>query len=137
MSLAQLCRYTKVQPYAQQNPDQNGEMMDIEDLNRLGRVRGPCPFYLSREMAATANIIFMPYNYLVDPKIRGGLQTQWQNSVLIFDEAHNIEVPSCKALTYLDVSVPPAACSDCLHRPIPADSIKSAQGCPVLCGSHI
>ena len=77
----------------QQNPDQNGELMDIEDLNRLGRVRGPCPFYLSREMAATANIVFMPYNYLVDPKIRGGLQTQWANAVLIFDEAHNIEVP--------------------------------------------
>ena len=56
------CRYTKVQPYMQQNPDQNGELMDIEDLNRLGRVRGPCPFYLSREMAATANIVFMPYN---------------------------------------------------------------------------
>ena len=86
------CRYTKVQPYMQQNPDQNGELMDIEDLNRLGRVRGPCPFYLSREMAATANIVFMPYNYLVDPKIRGGLQTQWANAVLIFDEAHNIEV---------------------------------------------
>ena len=81
-----------MQPYAQQNPDQNGEMMDIEDLNRLGRVRGPCPFYLSREMAATANIIFMPYNYLVDGKIRGGLQTKWENAVLIFDEAHNIEV---------------------------------------------
>ena len=86
------CRYTKVQPYMQQNPDQNGELMDIEDLNRLGRVRGPCPFYLSREMAATANIVFMPYNYLVDPKIRGGLATQWANAVLIFDEAHNIEV---------------------------------------------
>lgn len=89
-------RYTKVQPYAQQHPDQNGKMMDIEDLNRLGRARGPCPFYLSREMAATANIIFMPYNYLVDPKIRGGLQTKWENAVLIFDEAHNIEVSSCK-----------------------------------------
>ena len=86
------CRYTKVQPYMQQNPDQNGELMDIEDLNRLGRMRGPCPFYLSREMAATANIVFLPYNYLVDPKIRGGLQTQWENAVLIFDEAHNIEV---------------------------------------------
>ena len=92
------CRYTKVQPYVQQNPDQNGEMMDIEDLNRLGRVRGPCPFYLSREMAATANIIFMPYNYLVDGKIRGGLQTKWENAVLIFDEAHNIEVPSLPKL---------------------------------------
>lgn len=87
-----------MQPYAQQNPDQNGEMMDIEDLNRLGRVRGPCPFYLSREMAATANIIFMPYNYLVDAKIRGGLQTRWENSVLIFDEAHNIEVSFQRAL---------------------------------------
>lgn len=45
-----------------------------------------------REMASTADIVFMPYNYLIDAKTRGGLGIQWANAVLIFDEAHNVEV---------------------------------------------
>ena len=120
-------RYTKVQPYAQQNPDQNGEMMDIEDLNRLGRARGPCPFYLSREMAATANIIFMPYNYLVDPKIRGGLQTKGENAVLIFDEAHNIEVRSCDLETLQSLQCSPAPLTSGPFV-LPQPDLKSLRG---------
>lgn len=46
-----------------------------------------------REMAATANIVFSPYSYLINGKFRGGLKTlKWTNAVLIFDEAHNLEV---------------------------------------------
>ena len=42
----------------------------------------------------------MQYNYLIDPQTRMGMKhIQWRNSVLIFDEAHNVEVtspqPSC------------------------------------------
>ena len=48
-----------------------------------------------REMASTADIVFMPYNYLIDAKTRGGLGIQWANAVLIFDEAHNVEVGGC------------------------------------------
>lgn len=44
-------------------------------------------------MAATANIVFSPYSYLINGKFRGGLKTlNWTNAVLIFDEAHNLEV---------------------------------------------
>ncbi len=49
---------------------------------------------LCRSMASTADIVFMPYNYLIDYKTRAGLNIQWQNAVLIFDEAHNVEVGS-------------------------------------------
>jgi DEAD_2 len=35
------------------------------------------------------------YNYLIDPQTRMGMKhIQWRNSVLIFDEAHNVEVTS-------------------------------------------
>jgi len=74
------------------NPEVNAVVMDIEDLGNLGEKYNLCPYYLSRDMAATADIIFMPYNYLVDPKTRGGLGISWDNAVLIFDEAHNVEV---------------------------------------------
>jgi len=33
----------------------------------------------------------MPYNYLVDPKIRENYKFSFENSVIIIDEAHNIE----------------------------------------------
>ena len=36
--------------------------------------------------------MFLPYNYLIDPRTRGGLSIAWENAVLIFDEAHNVEV---------------------------------------------
>ena len=52
-----------------------------------------CPFYLTRELAKTADIVFMPYNYLIDPRVRAGLTNlNLEGSTLIFDEAHNVEV---------------------------------------------
>lgn len=73
----------------------NAEPLDIEDLVTLGRSSGPCPYLLSKEMGSTAEIVFMPYNYLINAKNRMGLgKICWENSVLIFDEAHNLEVPA-------------------------------------------
>ncbi len=80
-----------VERYMKANPDAGSTVMDIEDLSKLGSSRTLCPYYLSREMAANADIVFMPYNYLVDAKTRGGLGITWDNAVLIFDEAHNVE----------------------------------------------
>jgi regulator of telomere elongation helicase 1 len=37
-----------------------------------------------------ADVIFMPYNYLIDEKIRENFEINYKNSVVIFDEAHNI-----------------------------------------------
>ncbi len=74
----------------------NSEPLDIEDLVKLGQSSGPCPYLLSKEMAGSADIVFMPYNYLIDAKNRMGLgKIVWENSVLIFDEAHNLEVHPC------------------------------------------
>lgn len=87
------CRYNKVEPFIQKNPDTNHEPLEIEQLVKLGNIRGPCPFYLAREMARTADLVFMPYNYLIDSKNRAGLNMlRLENSILIFDEAHNVEV---------------------------------------------
>ena len=77
----------------QKNPDTNHEPLEIEQLVKLGNIRGPCPFYLAREMARSADLVFMPYNYLIDSKNRSGLSMlRLEDSILIFDEAHNVEV---------------------------------------------
>jgi len=32
-----------------------------------------CPYYTSRELKKDADIIFMPYNYLIDPKVNSAV----------------------------------------------------------------
>ena len=41
--------------------------------------------------AEEAELIFCPYNYLLDPVVRVAMAVDIENAVLIFDEAHNIE----------------------------------------------
>lgn len=74
-----------------QNPHLGDEPIDIEDLVNIGRGFGPCPYYLSRELHKVVDILFAPYNYLIDRENRDSLKVNWVNSVLIFDEAHNLE----------------------------------------------
>ena len=42
-------------------------------------------------VAGEADLVFCPYSYLVDPVIRSAMNIALEGSVLIFDEAHNIE----------------------------------------------
>ncbi len=37
----------------------------------LGKKHNFCPYYMSRELYRTADVIFMPYNYLLDHKAGG------------------------------------------------------------------
>jgi Rad3-related DNA helicase len=43
---------------------------DLEDLVQEGRRVKCCPYFASRDLIATADIVFCPYIYLIDPKIR-------------------------------------------------------------------
>jgi regulator of telomere elongation helicase 1 len=64
---------------------------DIEDLVTIGTKCKACPYYLSRDLAANADIIFMPYNYLLDAKILKSFKINLDGAVVILDEAHNVE----------------------------------------------
>lgn len=61
-----------------------------EDLERVGRENALCPYYLSKETLTGGDVLFMPYNYLIDPKIRATLSIDFHDAVVIFDEAHNL-----------------------------------------------
>jgi hypothetical protein len=43
---------------------------DLEDLVQEGRRVKCCPYFASRDLIATADVVFCPYVYLIDPKIR-------------------------------------------------------------------
>ncbi|XP_025119652.1 regulator of telomere elongation helicase 1 isoform X3 [Bubalus bubalis] len=66
-------------------------ILDIEDLVRSGTKHKLCPYYLSRNLKQQADIIFMPYNYLLDAKSRRAHGIDLKGTVVIFDEAHNVE----------------------------------------------
>jgi Rad3-related DNA helicase len=50
-----------------------------------------CPYYLSRALSKHAEIVFAPYNYLLDPGIRDGMGIDVSKAVVVLDEAHNVE----------------------------------------------
>ncbi|XP_043409344.1 regulator of telomere elongation helicase 1 isoform X4 [Prionailurus bengalensis] len=66
-------------------------VLDIEDLVKSGNKHKLCPYYLSRNLKQQADIIFMPYNYLLDAKSRRAHSIDLKGTVVIFDEAHNVE----------------------------------------------
>lgn len=63
--------------------------MDIEELHNIAKVKLLCPYYGNRDRVTGADIIFMPYNYLIDEKIRENYKVNYKGSIIIFDEAHN------------------------------------------------
>lgn len=74
------------------HPDFRGpSIMDIEDLVKVGQKLKMCPYYASKELVNSADITFMPYNYLLDPKARKANKIELNNTIVILDEAHNIE----------------------------------------------
>ncbi|KAG6543819.1 hypothetical protein Mapa_014659 [Marchantia paleacea] len=82
----------RVADYMKSHPELGVDPIDIEDLVNIGKTQGPCPYYLSRELHSSADILFLPYNYLIDKENRRSLTgISWEKTVLIFDEAHNLE----------------------------------------------
>ncbi|XP_073944470.1 regulator of telomere elongation helicase 1 [Choristoneura fumiferana] len=67
------------------------DILDIEDLVAVGKKLKACPYYLAKELKQEADIIFMPYNYLLDPKSRKANGVELTNNIVILDEAHNVE----------------------------------------------
>ncbi|ESL08360.1 helicase [Trypanosoma rangeli SC58] len=92
-------------------PDENW-IHDMEDLVSNGRKCGYCPYYLEREQAKRAHVVFLPYNYVFDSSIRKQLPFEVKGSILIVDEAHNL--PSVLA-TSSCVNLLPLELTNAIH----------------------
>ena len=91
----------RTDPFLRESPDAHSTPLDVEDLGALARSRGACPFYVARGLAPTADIVFAPYNYLVDPRARAGLRgINWRGAIVVFDEAHNLESVCADAASF-------------------------------------
>lgn len=66
----------------------------------FGKEQGWCPYYLARHMVQLANVVVYSYQYLLDPKVAGIISKEMQKeSVVVFDEAHNIDTVCIEALS--------------------------------------
>ncbi|POM75717.1 ATP-dependent RNA helicase, partial [Phytophthora palmivora] len=65
-------------------------VQDIEDLHTLGEEMSTCSYYGTRESIPLAQIVTVPYSMLLSKDTRETLGIALENSIVIFDEAHNI-----------------------------------------------
>lgn len=90
--------------------EQEQPVLDIEELNVMGRKHKVCPFYYSRNALEHAELVLLPYNYLFDRAARDSLNICWKDAVVIFDEAHNLESFASDASSFELTSVDIGGC---------------------------
>ncbi|POM73756.1 DNA repair helicase [Phytophthora palmivora] len=76
---------------------------DIEDLVKLAQKHRECAYFHAREALDHANIVFAPYNYLLDPTIRDAVGITLKDSIVVLDEAHNVE-DTCRSSASVEVT---------------------------------
>jgi DNA excision repair protein ERCC-2 len=70
----------------------NSGVYNMDDLRDYGKKHGYCPYFLSRHLIKTANLVVFNYLYVLDSVIDElNPEEIKKNSVVIFDEAHNID----------------------------------------------
>ena len=66
------------------------DAFDIEDLLKLSKDLNMCPFMHNYAEHSKADLVLMPYNYLLSSRLRSQMKLSLKNKVIIVDEAHNI-----------------------------------------------
>lgn len=65
---------------------------NLSDLRSYGKKRNYCPYFLTRHALLHANIVVYSYYYMLDPKVATYVSNDFpKNTVVVFDEAHNID----------------------------------------------
>lgn len=92
---------TKLATYVTQS---DCSIVDIEDLIDIGstKSRKGCPYYAAKHLAqTTAEVVFMPYEYVLNPAVFKSTGIFADNSILIIDEAHNVEGVCCEVSSFI------------------------------------
>jgi DNA excision repair protein ERCC-2 len=73
---------------------------DLEELRKWGKERQWCPYYLTRQAINHANVLVYNYQYMLDPKVAKMVSKELESeSIIVFDEAHNIDSVCIEALS--------------------------------------
>ncbi|KAF7715094.1 Uncharacterized protein PECH_007655 [Penicillium ucsense] len=63
---------------------------DIEDIGKVGKEVGICPYYASRSVIKFSEVVTLPYPLLLQRSAREALNLSVKGHVVIIDEAHNL-----------------------------------------------
>ncbi|EJD74948.1 CBR-DOG-1 protein [Loa loa] len=96
-------RPSAVRRLVAQTTGQMNYIWDVEDLVKALKCSTPslCPYFsTARVLIDDADIIFCPFSYLIDPIIRANSGLSLKNTVVILDEAHNVEDVCREAVSF-------------------------------------
>ncbi|CAH8521374.1 unnamed protein product [Schistosoma guineensis] len=83
--------YEEFDLHGRDNPLPTG-IYGMADIKTYAKKHNYCPYFLTRYAISYANIVVYSYFYLLDPKIANIVSRELpKNSVVVFDEAHNID----------------------------------------------
>lgn len=100
----------------------------LEKLLDFGKENKICPYYLVRKGLDICDCVIYTYNYLIDPKIYGIVSKDLKSdSIIIFDEAHNIDNHCIEALTYEIKRSTLDSATRCLKKLIKSVEIKKKE----------
>ena len=71
------------------------KLLDIDIMKQVGREEVFCPYFYPLMTRDFTNLFIMPYNYLLDEYMLKSYQELLENSIIIFDEAHNVPEAAC------------------------------------------
>ena len=69
--------------------------LTVDELKEKGKKYKFCPYQYEKEKSQYSDIIFLPYNYIFDMRILKRTKLILANSILIVDEAHNLQDVCC------------------------------------------
>ena len=60
-----------------------------------------CPYQYIMGIKNKVDLLLVPYIYVLNPSIKNKIKLNLENSIVIFDEAHNIECSAEEACSYM------------------------------------
>ena len=89
---AETCQYFDTFQSAGEATSMPSGIYDLEALKKWGKGKNWCPYYLTRRAINHASVLVFNYQYMLDPKVAKMVSKELESeSIIVFDEAHNID----------------------------------------------
>ncbi len=86
------CQYYEGFAEAGESTSMPSGIYDLNSLKLWAKSRQWCPYYLTRRAINHASILVFNYQYMLDPKVAKMVSSELESSsIIVFDEAHNID----------------------------------------------
>lgn len=81
--------YNRLDSQKDNSEFRENRVLDIEEIVRIGKKLKCCPYFATKELLDDSEIVFMPYNYLLDPKMRKSNKIDLQNTIVCCHQIEN------------------------------------------------